>query len=89
MSEDISQQDKTQPDTSGITNVQQQETQQITNIQTAIQNIQAPTFDLTDFRNTFAWIWQTIIYIFTTHTILMTTMTIILSLGFIKTVFGR
>lgn len=86
---DISQQDQTQPDTTQIDNVQQQETQQIDNIQTAIQNIQAPTFDLTDFRATFAWIWQTIIYLFTTHTILMSTMTIVLSLGFVKTIFGR
>lgn len=86
---DISQQDQTPPDTTTIDTVQAEETQQISDIQTAIQNIQAPTFDLTDFRNTFAWIWQTIIYLFTTHTILMSTMTIVLSLGFVKTIFGR
>ena len=86
---DISQQDQTQPDTSGISNVQQQEQQQITSIEQALANVQAPTFDLTDFRATFGWIWQTIIYIFTTHSILMTTMTIVLSLGFVKTIFGR
>lgn len=87
--QDISQQDQTPPDTTTIDTVQQEESQQISDIQTAIQNIQAPTFDLTDFTLTFAWIWQTIIYLFTTHTILMSTMTIVLSLGFVKTIFGR
>lgn len=89
MQTDISQQDQTPPDTTTIDTVQEEESQQISDIQTAIQNIQAPTFDLTDFTLTFAWIWQTIIYLFTTHTILMSTMTIVLSLGFVKTIFGR
>jgi ABC-type siderophore export system fused ATPase/permease subunit len=79
----------TNVDDTGVQQVEQQGQQQINGIESALQNIQAPTMDLTDFSTTFAWIWQTIIYLFTTHNILMTTMVIILSLGFLKTVLGR
>ena len=87
--QDISQQDQQPVDQTTINQAEQKIDNQANTIQTALNNATPQQYDLTSFIPTFQWIWQTIIYIFSTHTILMTTMVIVLSIGFMKTIFGR